>query len=145
MLSALVLLARSCARSGKLPAGYYASAMSANLAYHKQIGAPFKHWQLDSWWYPKGDGGVGSSQPHSAGVFEWVADPFVFPKGISGLQAEIQLPFVMHNRWYSPGCGNFDIIMTHHFGGPILHAVLHDRPTPRATCSTSCPRSSDAD
>jgi len=21
--------------------------------YHKKIGVPFKHWQLDSWWYPK--------------------------------------------------------------------------------------------
>ena len=29
--------------------------------YHKKIGAPFKHWQLDSWWYPKGSGGEGSS------------------------------------------------------------------------------------
>ena len=30
--------------------------MTANLAYHKRVSAPFKHWQLDSWWYPIGDG-----------------------------------------------------------------------------------------
>jgi hypothetical protein len=62
----------------------------------------FKHWQLDSWWYPKGVGGNGSYNPHKSGVYQWVADPFVFPHGIPALQKMVQLPFIMHNRWYHP-------------------------------------------
>ena len=92
-------------------AGDFETQMHDALADHKQRGIPFKHWQLDSWFYPKGAGGNGSccvdppdetstGSPH-VGVFEWVADPFVFPAGIAALQERVKLPFVMHNRWYS--------------------------------------------
>ena len=35
-------------------------------AYHEQIGVPFRHWQFDSWFYPK-DGGVnaGGGAPYT--------------------------------------------------------------------------------
>lgn len=69
---------------------------------------PFRHWQLDSWWYLKGSGGNGSSRGRGsigpyAGVYEWVADPFVFPDGgVPAVQKIVGLPFVLHNRWFSP-------------------------------------------
>ena len=96
-------------------AGDFETQMHDALADHKRLGIPFKHWQLDSWWYPKGAGGNGSccvdppdgtlekgstGSPH-VGVYEWVADPFVFPSGVAALHERVQLPFVMHNRWYS--------------------------------------------
>lgn len=90
--------------------GDYAIEMRKTLAEHKQLGLPFKHWQLDSWWYLKGAGGSGSSQKMgrkyaggNGGMFHWVADDFVFPSGgLPALQEEVKLPFVLHNRWLSP-------------------------------------------
>jgi hypothetical protein len=116
--------------------GDFETQMHDALADHRKLGIPFKHWQLDSWWYPKGAGGNGSccidppdeaadaaaattsgearlssadprfnrmltGSPH-VGVYRWVADSFVFPSGVAALQDKVQLPFVMHNRWYSP-------------------------------------------
>lgn len=100
--------------------GDFEVQMHASLTEHRKLGIPFKHWQLDSWWYPKGAGGNGSccsgkvsahatprssrtrdGSPH-VGVYRWIADPFVFPAGVPALQDKVKLPFVMHNRWYSP-------------------------------------------
>merc|ERR1712232_264503 len=78
-----------------------------------KIGVPFRHWQLDSWWYPKGAGGSGSSA-NGHGDYHWVADDFVFPDGVPGLQKKVGLPFVMHNRWYDPRVSWYEI---HGIGG----------------------------
>eukprot|EP01052_Picozoa_sp_SAG31_P025891 SAG31_NODE_2301_length_5978_cov_14.073652_7_plen_596_part_00 len=124
--------------------GDFEVQMHDALADHRKLGIPFRHWQLDSWWYPKGSGGngsccfdpppsdvsvdaattafdahkhqretgaVGSATPGSGrtrtgsphvGVYRWIADSFVFPAGVAALQQKVKLPFVMHNRWYSP-------------------------------------------
>ena len=50
-------------------------------AYHEQIGVPFRHWQFDSWFYPK-DGGVNAGGGGGA-VTNWTADPKIFPRGMA--------------------------------------------------------------
>eukprot|EP00927_Polykrikos_kofoidii_P079596 TRINITY_DN76385_c0_g1_i1.p1 TRINITY_DN76385_c0_g1~~TRINITY_DN76385_c0_g1_i1.p1 ORF type:complete len:790 (-),score=106.47 TRINITY_DN76385_c0_g1_i1:72-2441(-) len=87
--------------------GYQQEILKAHQANVAQQ-LPFRHWQLDSWWYLKGAGGNGSSRGSGAigpvlGVYEWVADPFVFPDGgVPAIQTTVELPFVLHNRWFSP-------------------------------------------
>jgi hypothetical protein len=54
---------------------------------------PYHFYQLDSWWYYKGKDG---------GVSKWDARPDVFPDGLAALRSKLSLPFIMHNRWWSP-------------------------------------------
>ena len=68
-------------------------------AYHEQIGVPFRHWQFDSWFYPK-DGGVNAGGGGGA-VTNWTADPKIFPSGMVAIQEQLKLPIVMHNRQWS--------------------------------------------
>ena len=79
--------------------GEYQKEWLLALKDAKAAGIPFGHWQGDSWWYPKGPGGTGSSQEGHYGVYRWIADPFVFPLGMAKLQEEMQLPAILHNRW----------------------------------------------
>lgn len=62
--------------------------------YAQAAGIPYRYFQLDSWWYYKGVAG---------GVKTWVARPDVFPDGLAGLHAKLQVPMVAHNRyWCAP-------------------------------------------
>eukprot|EP00051_Salpingoeca_urceolata_P001515 m.41551 g.41551 ORF g.41551 m.41551 type:complete len:759 (-) comp11466_c0_seq1:282-2558(-) len=79
---------------------YQTKLLQAKADWEKQ-GIPIRHWQGDSWWYPKGKGGTQSSQ-HGDGMYRWVADPFVFPQGMPAFQQAMGLPFILHNRWFSP-------------------------------------------
>jgi hypothetical protein len=73
--------------------------------YHDNIGVPFKHWQFDSWFYPK-DGGVNPGGGGGA-VVNWTAMPEVFPSGMAAIQEQLGasmpdgMPMVMHNRQWS--------------------------------------------
>lgn len=69
-------------------------------AYHDSLGVPFRHWQFDSWFYPK-DGPVGPGGGGGA-VVNWTAMPSVFPSGMEAIQSKLQVPIVMHNRQWSP-------------------------------------------
>lgn len=90
--------------------GYYHYATGTNesyeevlpkvKAYHDSIGVPFRHWQFDSWFYPK-DGGVSASGGGGA-VVNWTAMPSVFPNGMAYIQSKLGVPIVMHNRQWSP-------------------------------------------
>ena len=60
---------------------------------------PFRHWQFDSWFYPK-DGKVGPGGGGGA-VTNWTAMPSVFPSGMAAIQDKLQVPMVMHNRQWS--------------------------------------------
>lgn len=88
-------------------AGGYQTEVSRVHEANRADALPFRHWQLDSWWYQKGQGGNGSSRGSgpigpSLGVFEWVSDPFVFPDGgLPAVQRRVGLPFVLHNRWFA--------------------------------------------
>lgn len=90
--------------------GYYHYATGSNQsyeevlpqvkAYHDSIGVPFRHWQFDSWFYPK-DGPVSHGGGGGA-VVNWTALPSVFPSGMAGIQAKLKVPMIMHNRHWSP-------------------------------------------
>jgi len=68
-------------------------------AYHDELAVPFKHWQFDSWFYPK-DGGVTPGGSGGA-VTNWTSLPDVFPHGMAYMQSKLKLPIVMHNRQWS--------------------------------------------
>jgi len=90
--------------------GYYHYATGSNetyeevlpqvKAYHDSIGVPFKHWQFDSWFYPK-DGAVDPGGG-GGGVTNWTAIPDVFPGGMAHIQSLLKMPMAMHNRQWSP-------------------------------------------
>ncbi|CAK9061196.1 unnamed protein product [Durusdinium trenchii] len=90
--------------------GYYHYATGTNetyeevlpkvKAYHDSLEVPFKHWQFDSWFYPK-DGKVDPGGGGGA-VVNWTALPSVFPHGMAYIQSKLQVPMVMHNRQWSP-------------------------------------------
>jgi len=91
-----------------LQAGGYQSEIARAHQANLVDNLPYRHWQLDSWWYQKGKGGNGSSRGRGPigpfiGTYEWTADPFVFPRGgVPAIQSVVGLPFVLHNRWFSP-------------------------------------------
>jgi len=90
--------------------GYYHYATGSNAtyeevlpkvkAYHDSLKIPFKHWQFDSWFYPK-DGKVDPGGGGGA-VVNWTALPSVFPHGMANIQSKLGVPMVMHNRQWSP-------------------------------------------
>ncbi|CAG0900286.1 unnamed protein product [Darwinula stevensoni] len=71
----------------------YEETVLAVVDHLSEIGLPIKYFQLDSWWYPKGA---------DEGVVEWTALPDVFPNGLQNLYQAVGLPFLAHNRWFSP-------------------------------------------
>jgi len=89
--------------------GYYHYDTGSNMtyeevlpkvkAYHESLGVPFRHWQFDSWFYPK-DGDVDPGGGGGA-VTNWTALPSVFPTGMANIQSKLGLPMVMHNRQWS--------------------------------------------
>jgi len=63
--------------------------------YSRQLGIPYRHALLDSWWYYKG---------WSDGVKNWTAMESIFPggnEGIRNLFDQTGWPFIAHNRWWS--------------------------------------------
>jgi hypothetical protein len=84
----------------------YEEVLPEVKAYHDSLGVPFKHWQFDSWFYPK-DGGVGPGGGGGA-VTNWTAMDSVFPSGMVSIQQKLgagmlngSMPMVMHNRQWS--------------------------------------------
>eukprot|EP01047_Picozoa_sp_COSAG01_P033027 COSAG01_NODE_2413_length_7745_cov_2.532304_1_plen_688_part_10 len=77
----------------------YETVLPKVKAYHDSLGVPFRHWQFDSWFYPK-DGGVNAGGGGGA-VTNWTADPKIFPSGMVAIQEKLQVPMVMHNRQWS--------------------------------------------
>jgi hypothetical protein len=77
----------------------YEEVLPKVKAYHDELGVPFKHWQFDSWFYPK-DAGVDAGGGGGA-VTNWTALPSVFPSGMAKIQTLLGLPIVMHNRQWS--------------------------------------------
>ena len=77
----------------------YETVLPKVKAYHESIGVPFRHWQFDSWFYPK-DGGVNAGGGGGA-LTNWTADPNIFPSGMVAIQKALDLPIVMHSRQWS--------------------------------------------
>ncbi|MCB9477583.1 MAG: hypothetical protein H6685_12020 [Deltaproteobacteria bacterium] len=60
---------------------------------------PIRYMQLDSWWYYKEEGGPLTG---ASGLLLWEPKPEMFPDGLTDFQEEIDLPLILHNRWFSP-------------------------------------------
>lgn len=78
----------------------YEEVLPKVKAYHDELGIPFKHWQFDSWFYPK-DAPVIDSGGLGGGVTNWTALPEIFPHGMAHIQSLLGLPIIMHNRQWS--------------------------------------------
>lgn len=68
------------------------------LNYHKSIQLPIRYYELDSWWYYKGNNSVGES----GGIKLWEPRPDIFPDGMDGIQSILNTPLVTHSKYYSP-------------------------------------------
>lgn len=79
----------------------YEEVLPEVKAYHDSLGVPFRHWQFDSWFYPK-DAPITQSGGRGGGVTNWTSLDQVFPSGMAAIQEKIGLPTVMHNRQWSP-------------------------------------------
>ena len=61
-------------------------------AYAERVGIPYKHVQLDSWWYIKGAGG---------GTKSWTPGPNTFPQGLAPFHNKTGWKITAHNRMWS--------------------------------------------
>eukprot|EP01079_Euglenida_sp_SAG-EU17-18_P001622 gene1621-2852_t len=61
-------------------------------AYARSEGIPYRHVQLDSWWYIKG---------HGNGVKDWSPAPNTFPQGLGQFHAATGWRITAHNRMWS--------------------------------------------
>ncbi len=77
----------------------YEEVLPKVKAYHDAIGVPFRHWQFDSWFYPK-DGAVDAGGGGGA-VTNWTSLDDVFPSGMAAIHDALGVPMVMHNRQWS--------------------------------------------
>jgi len=74
------------------PGKNYETTMVDVADYLKKENLPIAYLQLDSWWYLKGkDEGTALWEPRSE----------VFADGLNGLKAKVNLPFSVHNRYWS--------------------------------------------
>lgn len=77
------------------PGMNYQETLLTVKEYHKNESIPIGYYQLDSWWYPKGE-----TEKSKDGVIEWVPWKSVFPDGIKYLQGKLGAPLALHNRWF---------------------------------------------
>jgi len=95
----------------------YEGTLLAVKDYYDRNRIPIKYMQLDSWFYPKttaNAAGVfaetGTTTPppnptapkwdNRGGIFIYDADKTIFPDGLKGFQKKLNLPLVVHARWF---------------------------------------------
>lgn len=78
----------------------YTDTLDAINAEFTAKGVTLGSVQLDSWWYPKGPNNRWSSQ---GGIWTYTAAPELFPNGLAGFQATVELPLITHARWIDSG------------------------------------------
>ncbi|NVM27619.1 MAG: multiubiquitin domain-containing protein [Candidatus Helarchaeota archaeon] len=90
----------------------YAQTVQYASEVFKNVGIPFKYYQLDSWWYQKDMKAIWKIPPFSwlgrligggayGGTILWEVIPEEFPDGLKALHEQIGLPFACHARWFS--------------------------------------------
>ena len=92
--------------------GYRGTLLKMVESYRRQ-GIALGYFQLDSWWYQKStrepNGNPGKEKKVAdlpagrwnryGGTMDYMADPDLFPQGLSAFQKELGLPLVVHGRW----------------------------------------------
>lgn len=71
----------------------YEQTLEAVIKYANDENIPYHGMLLDSWWYFK---------DQNLAVTNWTAMPSVFPSGLPTFAEHVQMPFIAHNRWWSP-------------------------------------------
>lgn len=79
------------------PALGYSGTLLAVGDEFARLGIPLGYVQLDSWFYPKGQS--AKWEDFRAGIYEYRADPSLFPKGLAAFQRSLGVPLVAHARW----------------------------------------------
>ncbi len=90
----------------------YASTIEYASKIFKELGIPFKYYQLDSWWYQKDMKTFWKIPPFSwlgrligggafGGTIVWEEISEEFPEGLEALHQKINVPFACHARWFS--------------------------------------------
>mmetsp|Transcript_39765 Transcript_39765/g.127113 ORF Transcript_39765/g.127113 Transcript_39765/m.127113 type:complete len:546 (+) Transcript_39765:129-1766(+) len=75
--------------------GTYHDTLLAVWKDAKKRGIPYRSLQLDSYWYHK--------DPEDGGVVSWQATEAAFPYGLANFTAQVGVPIVAHNRYFSSG------------------------------------------
>jgi hypothetical protein len=90
-------------------AAYYYQPMTASQyvpqllqmpSWFSRGSVPLGSLELDSWYYPKGSPASWTS--NASGMDTFVADPTLFPQGLSAFQNILGLPLITHARWIDP-------------------------------------------
>jgi hypothetical protein len=86
-----------------LPADQFQPKLLGILDEAHKKGTDFGCVQLDSWYYPKGPNAYWGD--NGSGMFDYHADPKLFPQGIKGFWQQTspfvskRVPFIRHSRW----------------------------------------------
>jgi len=75
------------------PGMNYEQTLEAVIDYANEVQIPYHGMLLDSWWYFK---------DQNLAVTNWTAMPSIFPSGLPAFSKKVQMPFIAHNRWWSP-------------------------------------------
>lgn len=70
----------------------YADTLYDVHAYAMEVGIPYRHVQLDSWWYIKGAG---------EGTHSWTPAPNTFPDGLAVFHDKTGWNITAHNRMWA--------------------------------------------
>jgi hypothetical protein len=79
------------------PALGYSGTLLAIREQFARLGIPLGYVQLDSWFYPKGQGAKWGD--FGGGIYEYRADSSLFPGDLAAFQRSLRLPLIMHGRW----------------------------------------------
>ncbi len=80
--------------------GYEGTLLAVRDAFAR-AGISLGYFQLDSWWYPKGDTLDWNPPPNQwdYGIGTYEAHPSLFPKGLASFHERLGLPLLTHARW----------------------------------------------
>ncbi len=75
----------------------YEETLKAVKAEFDRRGVGLGYIQLDSWFYPKGPSALWYDG--AGGIYQYTADPNLFPQGLAAFQRDLGIPLVTHARW----------------------------------------------
>src|SRR5579875_1340621 len=80
--------------------GGYEGTLDAVKNSWAKKGLPLDYMQLDGWYYPKGPDASWSD--NSPGIYQYEADPQLFPNGLASFQRKLGLPLAVQAKFVDP-------------------------------------------